>query len=93
MAKTAFTIEPTDPAAGFTDQLMQFGAFYKLGLHLGYEYLHTAFISRRSNGSDIAPQTAGPGTLVHMAPNLPHSVLAETETVMLLTMVDTATTA
>ncbi len=38
-----------------------------------------------------APQLAGPGTLVHMAPNLPHSILAETETVMLLTMVDTAT--
>lgn len=29
---------------------------------------------------------AGPGTLVYMQPHLPHSVVAETETVMLLTM-------
>lgn len=58
MAKTFFTIEPT--YSGFTDQLTQFSAFYKLGLHLGYDYLHTAFISHRSNGSDIAPPVAGP---------------------------------
>jgi quercetin dioxygenase-like cupin family protein len=31
-------------------------------------------------------QEAGPGTIVHMEPHLPHSVFAETETVMLLTM-------
>ncbi|MGL4651622.1 MAG: cupin domain-containing protein, partial [Caldilineaceae bacterium] len=33
------------------------------------------------------PQSATSGTLVHMAPNLPHSVFAESETVMLLTMI------
>jgi quercetin dioxygenase-like cupin family protein len=32
--------------------------------------------------------TAGPGTVVYMEPNLPHSVFAESETVMLLTMVE-----
>lgn len=32
-------------------------------------------------------QMAGPGTIVHMEPRLPHSVFAETETVMLLTMI------
>lgn len=30
---------------------------------------------------------AGPGTWVHMPPNLPHSILAKTKVVMLLTMV------
>jgi quercetin dioxygenase-like cupin family protein len=32
------------------------------------------------------PTTAGPGTLVRMAPNLKHSIVAQTETLMLLTM-------
>jgi quercetin dioxygenase-like cupin family protein len=31
---------------------------------------------------------AGPGTMAYMEPNLPHSVYAESETVMLLTMVE-----
>ncbi len=31
-------------------------------------------------------QGAGPGTWAHMPPNLPHSILAHDETVMLLTM-------
>ncbi len=44
-----FTIIPS--YAGFTDQLMQFSAFYKLGLSLGYKYLHTPFVSRRSSRS------------------------------------------
>lgn len=35
-------------------------------------------------GSD--PAHAGPGTVVHMPPHLPHSVHAESETVMLLYM-------
>ena len=30
------------------------------------------------------PKLVGPGAFVHMAPNLPHSVLAKTELVMLL---------
>lgn len=30
---------------------------------------------------------AGPGTVVHMTPRLPHSVYADTETLMLLTMI------
>lgn len=49
MKKTYFTIEPT--IAGFTDQLVQFNAFYKLGLSLGFEYVHTPFSSERSNAS------------------------------------------
>jgi len=49
MKKTHFTIEPT--IAGFTDQLVQFNAFYKLGLSLGYHYIHTPFSSERSNAS------------------------------------------
>lgn len=31
--------------------------------------------------------SAGPGTWVHMQPHLPHSIYAETDVVMLLTMV------
>ncbi len=46
-----FTIEPTN--SGFTDQLMQFSAFYKLGLYLGFHYLHTPFFSGRSNASNL----------------------------------------
>ena len=42
-----FTIIPT--AAGFTDQLRQFNALYKLGLSLGYKYFHTPFLSSRSS--------------------------------------------
>lgn len=34
-----------------------------------------------------APATAGPGTVVRLAPKLPHSVYARTETLMLLTMI------
>jgi len=45
---TYFTIIPADHV-GFTDQLMRFSAFYKLGLSLGYTYLHTPFNSPRSN--------------------------------------------
>ena len=33
-------------------------------------------------------KTAGPGTFVDMPPNLPHSVVAETELVMLLLLID-----
>ena len=51
MKTTYFTIEPTE--SGFTDQLMQFNAFYKLGLHLGLPYVHTPFVSIRSDGSDL----------------------------------------
>ncbi len=35
-----------------------------------------------------APAQAGPGTVVYMQPNLAHSVYAESETVMLLTMLE-----
>lgn len=41
--------------------------------------------ARLTLGGEAA--VAGPGTVVHMQPRLPHSVLAETETVMLLTMI------
>jgi hypothetical protein len=54
MTRHYFTIEPTE--SGFTDQLMQFNAFYKLGLALGYDYLHTPFRSHRSSASDL-PRT------------------------------------
>lgn len=56
MTQTFFTIEPT--YSGVADQLTQFNAFYKLGLHLGYAYLHTPFVSERSNGRDLAPNAA-----------------------------------
>lgn len=42
-----FSILPV--LAGFTDQLLQFMVFYKLGLSLGYEYIHTNFNSTRSS--------------------------------------------
>ncbi len=44
--KVLFTIHTGQQ--GFTDQLMQFNAFYKLGLALGYRYVFTPFVSRRS---------------------------------------------
>ncbi len=37
-------------------------------------------------------QRAGPGTFVYMTPNLEHGVKAETEVVMLLTMIKNAAT-
>lgn len=48
-----FTIEATD--SGVTDQLTQFNAFYKLGMHLGFQYIHTPFISGRSNAREFLP--------------------------------------
>ena len=42
-----FTIIPAP--SGFTDQLLQFMMFYKLGLSLGYKYIHTDFYSNRSS--------------------------------------------
>ncbi|MGD1698623.1 tetratricopeptide repeat protein [Dapis sp. BLCC M229] len=42
-----FTIIPG--YAGFTDQLLQFMMFYKLGLSLGWKYIHTNFSSNRSS--------------------------------------------
>jgi hypothetical protein len=48
---------------GFTDQLMQFNAFYKLGLALGYRYVFTPFNSRRSLPTGTALTTiAGSGS-------------------------------
>lgn len=41
-----FTIIPQK--TGFTDQLNQFSALYRLGKHLGYTYYHTNFSSPRS---------------------------------------------
>ena len=43
-----FTVLTSDTPSGFTDQLFQFNTFYKLGLSLGYKYLHTEFESPRS---------------------------------------------
>lgn len=43
-----FTVLPVY-GAGFTDQLIQFTIFYKLGLSLGYQYVHTDFSSHRSS--------------------------------------------
>lgn len=45
----AFTIIPSN--AGFTDQLFQFSTYYKLGLSLGYRYMHSTF--RNTRGEDI----------------------------------------
>lgn len=39
------------PSAGFTDQLYQFTTFYKLGLSVGYAYVHSPLLCRRSNES------------------------------------------
>lgn len=46
-----FTIIPSN--AGFTDQLYQFSVFYKLGLSLGYSYLHGNYISDREGAENI----------------------------------------
>jgi hypothetical protein len=43
---TYFTIHTGNQ--GFTDQMMQFSPFYKLGIGLGYQYIFTPFISDRS---------------------------------------------
>lgn len=46
-----FTIIPSK--AGFTDQLFQFSTFYKLGLSLGYIYLHSTFVNEREGSEGI----------------------------------------
>ena len=43
-----FTVMPLN-SCGFTDQILQFSSFYKLGLSLGYQYIHTPFINKRSS--------------------------------------------
>ncbi len=66
MKQTYFTIEPT--VAGFTDQLIQFNAFYKLGLSLGFRYIHRPFSSERSNASYLlvgeAPRDISTGSTI-----------------------------
>ena len=47
-----FTFSPTE--AGFTDQLFAFSIYYKLGLSLGYQYIHTPF---QSSHSSSLPET------------------------------------
>ena len=42
-----FTILPS--GGGLTAHLLQFNSFYKLGISLGYRYIHTPFKSRRSS--------------------------------------------
>lgn len=44
---TYFTI--ITPYGGFTDKMLQFSSFYKLGLSLGYVYLHTTFRCKRTS--------------------------------------------
>ena len=46
-----------------------------------------AVVTLGSGAEGGATVAAGPGTLIRMAPRLPHSVRATTETLMLLTMV------
>lgn len=46
-SKVYFTVETGQQ--GFTDQMMQLSAFYKLGRAAGFEYHHTRFVSTRSN--------------------------------------------
>ena len=46
-----FTIIPSN--AGFTDQLLQFSTYYKLGLSLGYVYVHSNFTNRRHGAESI----------------------------------------
>ena len=46
--KTYFSIKPWK-FSGFTDQLLQFSAFIKLGRSLGWEYNHLDFENRRSS--------------------------------------------
>lgn len=43
-----FTIFPSS-GCGFTDQLIQFSSYYKLGISLGYRYFHTKFKASRSS--------------------------------------------
>ena len=42
-----FTITPKK--CGFSDQINQFSVLYKLGMILGYKYVHTPFYSQRSS--------------------------------------------
>jgi len=48
MNQIYFTVIPTQHC-GFTDQLNQFVAFYKLGKFLEYSYVHTTFTNHRSS--------------------------------------------
>ncbi len=50
MSKQIFTIEPRQ--SGFTDQLVEFKALYKLGLSLGYTFYFQPFKSPRSANID-----------------------------------------
>ena len=60
-APVYFSIAPTD--AGIMDQTMQFSAFYKLGLSLGYRYVHVPFVSWRSSAAQRLPGAALLGKL------------------------------
>lgn len=51
-AETCFAIIPT--GAGFTDQMLQFSVFYRLGLSLGYVYRHLPFHSPRTSAGPLA---------------------------------------
>ena len=46
--KILFTINPS-LKVGIAHQLSYFNVFYKLGIHLGFKYLHTPFCSNRSS--------------------------------------------
>ena len=68
--------------------LFGFAAGQELSEHTSSKPAMLHFLSgeaRLTLGGD--EQKAGPGTLVHMAPQLPHSVYAETEVQMLLYLI------
>lgn len=62
-----FSIIPS--YAGFTDQLHQFSAFYKLGLSLEYKYVHTSFSSKRSNPPRLSFLEKVTGKIYDKAPS------------------------
>ena len=61
MSFSHFTIEPTN--SGFTDQLMQFSAFYRLGIAADLQYIHSPFQSPRSSG--IVPKPSPKVQWIH----------------------------
>ena len=57
---TYFRILPGAGETGFSDQLVAFCVFYKLGLSLEYKYLHTPFRSPRSTFPAMPLSVAAP---------------------------------
>ncbi len=71
--------------------LFAFAVGQELSEHTTSQIATLQFIQGQADvtlGND--PLTAQPGTWIHMPPNLPHSILAKTPLIMLLTMIKPA---